>query len=47
MQDPKTVREQSAESTRFGKGARTGNMYKEMYGKESLLNALDDWGEFF
>ncbi|KAG0646182.1 Oxidoreductase sirO [Hyphodiscus hymeniophilus] len=29
---------------RFGPKARTGKMYTTMYGKESLLGALDEWG---
>lgn len=29
---------------RFGENARTGEMYIELYGKESLYQALDEWG---
>lgn len=29
---------------RFGPNSRTGAMYTTMYGKESLYEALDDWG---
>jgi len=29
---------------RFGTNARTGDMYTSMYGKESLYQALDEWG---
>lgn len=35
------------EGTRFGPNARTGTMYNEMYGKESLYAALDEWGASF
>lgn len=35
------------EGTRFGPNARTGNMYKDMYGKESLYAALKEWGTSF
>jgi aryl-alcohol dehydrogenase-like predicted oxidoreductase len=30
---------------RFGPKARTGEMYKSMYCKKSLYEALDEWGE--
>lgn len=30
-------------STRFGPNARTGQMYKSMYGKPSLYEAVEEW----
>jgi aflatoxin B1 aldehyde reductase len=30
---------------RFGPNARTGDMYTSMYGKESLFQAVDEWGQ--
>jgi len=35
------------EGSRFGPNARSGAMYKEMYGGESLLAALEEWGMVF
>ena len=30
---------------RFGPNTRTGDMYTSMYGKESLFQAVDEWGQ--
>jgi len=42
VKDPAKVRDQT-EGGRFGKESRVGPMYSTMYGKESLINALDVW----
>jgi aflatoxin B1 aldehyde reductase len=43
VKDADQVRAKSA-SGRFGSEASTGEMYKVMYAKETLLDALDEWG---
>lgn len=45
VKSAKEIREGSSETGRFKTGNALGDMYRTLYGKESLINALDDWGE--
>jgi len=42
----KEIREGTLEGGRFTPGSPLATWYRGLYAKESLLKALDDWGEF-
>ena len=45
VKDAKEVREGSLGEGRFRPGTAIADMYRSLYAKESLLKALDEWGE--